>query len=206
MADDGVEQSGQQEFPRFEVTRTCSSCSAALMEVISNPSGNGSHGVIGILLQLLLKIDEESVASSHSITRVSPKSIMSPFSEMGYSIDRTHAIPDFICTSPMATFCVEATTVNATRDRSGAIVPEPEASTPEEMDAYLNGYMPIKFGSALTSKLAKRYWERPHVAGKPLILAVQDFSSLLSLTRTRSAFERSISAMRMSGSAMQMAR
>jgi hypothetical protein len=47
------------------------------MEVISNPSGNGSNGVIGMLLQLLLKIDEESVASSHYITRASPKSIMS---------------------------------------------------------------------------------------------------------------------------------
>ncbi len=90
----------------------------------------------------------------------------------------------------MATFCVEATTVNATRDRSGAIVPEPEESTPEEMDAYLNGYMAIKFGSALTSKLTKKYWERPNVAGKPLIFAVQDFSSLLSMLRTRTAFER----------------
>jgi hypothetical protein len=119
--------------------------------------------------------------------------LFATFSEMGYSIDRVHAIPDFICTSPMATFYVEATTVNATRDPSGTIVPEPEVSTPEEMDAYLNGYMPIKFGSALTSKLAKKYWERPHVAGKPLLFAVQDFSSLLSMTRTRSAFERYIS-------------
>jgi hypothetical protein len=115
------------------------------------------------------------------------------FSEMGYYIDPTHRIPDFICTNPMATFCVEATTVNATRDHSGTIVPEPEISTPEEMDAYLNGYMPIKYGSALTSKLAKKYWERPHVAGKPLIFAVQDFSSPQSTIRTRSAFERYIS-------------
>src|SRR5258708_37426774 len=97
--------------------------------------------------------------------------LFATFSEMGYYIDRSNAIPDFICDSPMATFCVEATTVNATRDRSGAIVPEPEESTTEEMDAYLNGYMAIKFGSALTSKLAKKkkYWERPNVAGKPLI-------------------------------------
>lgn len=119
--------------------------------------------------------------------------LFATFSEMGYSIDRTHAIPDFICTSPMATFCVEATTVNATRDRSGTIVPEPEVSTSEEMDAYLNGYMPIKYGSALTSKLAKKYWERPYIAGKPLLFAVQDFSSPQSMIRTRSAFERYIS-------------
>ena len=48
-----------------------------LMEVISSPSGNGSKGVVAMLLRLLLKIDEESVASFHQITRASPKSRMS---------------------------------------------------------------------------------------------------------------------------------
>lgn len=33
----------------------------------------------------------------------------------------------------------------------------------------------------LVGKLRKRYWELPHVAGKPLVLAVQDFSSEGSL-------------------------
>ena len=65
MADDGVEQRGQQELVRFEVTRTCNSCSVILREVISSPSGNGSKGVVGILLQLLLSFDEGSVASFH---------------------------------------------------------------------------------------------------------------------------------------------
>src|SRR5258708_1280898 len=120
--------------------------------------------------------------------------LFATFSEMGYYIDRTHATPDFICTHPMATFCVEATTVNATRDPSGTIVPEPPMNTPEEVQAYLNDYMPIKFGSALTSKLNKKYWEQPHVAGKPLIFAVQDFSSPQSMTRTRSALQRYVYA------------
>src|SRR5260370_5317937 len=118
--------------------------------------------------------------------------LFATFSEMGYSINRSNAIPDFICIRPMATFCVEATTVNATLYH-GTIVPPPEVNTPEEMEAYLNGYMPIKYGSALKSKLDKKYWERPHIVGKPLIFAVQDFSSELSMTGTRSAFERYIS-------------
>jgi len=46
------------------------------MEVISNPSGNGSNGVLGIPLQLLLKIDEESVPSSYRMAKASPKSRM----------------------------------------------------------------------------------------------------------------------------------
>ena len=35
--------------------------------------------------------------------------------------------------------------------------------------------MPIKWGSALTSKLAKKYWEKPQVAGLPLAFAIHDF-------------------------------
>jgi len=50
--------------------------------------------------------------------------------------------------------------------------------------------MPIKFGSALTSKLAKRYWKQPHMAERPLLFAVQDFSARQSMTITRSAFEK----------------
>ena len=77
MVTDGVEQSGHGELTRFEVTRTCNSFSVTLIEVISSPSSNGSNGVVGMLLRLLLTIDEESVASFHRITRASPKSIMS---------------------------------------------------------------------------------------------------------------------------------
>jgi hypothetical protein len=77
MADDGVEQSGQSDLVRWEVIRTCNSWSVVLMDVISSPSGNGNNGVVGILLRSLLKFDEDSVASFHQTTRVSPKSCMS---------------------------------------------------------------------------------------------------------------------------------
>ncbi len=59
--------------------RTCNSCSVSLIEVISSSSGNGSKGVVDSLLRLLLKMNEESVASFHHITKGSPKSRMSPF-------------------------------------------------------------------------------------------------------------------------------
>lgn len=49
--------------------------------------------------------------------------------------------------------------------------------------------MPIKFGSALFSKLQKAYWNLPNVAGKPFLFAIEDFSSPASLTYSRAAFE-----------------
>ena len=47
--------------------------------------------------------------------------------------------------------------------------------------------MPITFGSTLKSKLDKKYWEKPHVAGKPFLFAIQDFSAPGSMVYTRSA-------------------
>jgi hypothetical protein len=43
-------------------------------------------------------------------------------------------------------------------------------------------YVPIKFGSPLTSKLNRRYWELAHINGQPIVLAIQDFHYPTSMT------------------------
>jgi hypothetical protein len=48
-------------------------------------------------------------------------------------------------------------------------------------------YVPIKFGSALRSKLLKRYWDLPHVKGEPLLLAIQDFHAPGAMTWSQTA-------------------
>jgi hypothetical protein len=107
--------------------------------------------------------------------------------EMSYFIERIHAVPDFVCRGLLGTFAVEAMTVNPTQDSTGAPVALPPRKTPEELAAFASQYMPIKFGSTLTSKLAKRYWERPSAKGKPLVFAIQDFSGPASMVFTQSA-------------------
>lgn len=113
--------------------------------------------------------------------------LFATFVEMGYQIDRIHAAPDFTCVGVLGEFAVEAMTVNATRDETGGIVPAPPSNTPEQVRAFLREYMPIKFGSTLTSKLAKKYWEKPNVSGKPLLFAIQDFSAPTSMVFTATA-------------------
>jgi len=123
-------------------------------------------------------------------TRIWELYLFAAFSELNLEITRIHAIPDFCCVNPFGEFCVEAVTVNPSRDKTGDIVPPPPIDTPEQLDDYLKAYMPLRFAGVLTAKLAKRYWEKEHVAGKPLIFAVADFSSPGSMSHTRSAFER----------------
>jgi hypothetical protein len=100
------------------------------------------------------------------------------FRELGFDVSQPEA-PDFTCQAPGIAFTVEATTVSAST--SGVLADRPDPKTPEDMREFLEHYMPMKFGSSLTSKLNKKdkegrsYWERGDAAGKPFLLAVADF-------------------------------
>lgn len=109
-------------------------------------------------------------------------------SELRFGLDRSNPAPDFLAQSLRGRIAIEAVTVNPTH-RNGQLVPSPPTDTPEQRHAFLREYMPIKFGSALYSKLNKAYWTKPHVQGLPFALAIQDFSARGSMTFTRSALE-----------------
>lgn len=109
--------------------------------------------------------------------------------EAGYYLSREQNIPDFCCSGLHGELFIEAVTVGPTM-KDGQVIPPPPLDTPEAMDRYLKYYMPIKFGSPLFSKLGKKYWEQPHVKGKPFALAVADFSSPMSMVHSLSALER----------------
>jgi hypothetical protein len=96
------------------------------------------------------------------------------FTELGYSFNRDYVAPDFLCEGIPGKFFVEATTINPSADP-----PEVNEMTQE---AYFESYVPMKFGSALYSKLKRKYWEYPQVAGHPFALAIQDFHQPTSMT------------------------
>jgi hypothetical protein len=102
-----------------------------------------------------------------------------------YVFDRRYQAPDYLCQGISQELFVEAVTVNPTRQ--GNIVTEPPVPHDKrELAEYLKHYMPIKWGSALLSKLRKEYWKLAHVAGKPIVLAIQDFHAPRAMTFTGS--------------------
>ncbi len=109
--------------------------------------------------------------------------------ELGFIFDRTESTPDFVASSLRGKIAIEAVTVNPTKDDKGAEVPPPPVETEEDRLAFLRNYMPIKFGSALYSKLVKEYWAKEHIRGMPFVLAIQDFSAPGSMVFTRSALQ-----------------
>jgi hypothetical protein len=107
--------------------------------------------------------------------------VFATFNELGYTFDRTHAAPDFLCQGILGEFFVEAVTVNPTVEKGINLETGPPENELERRE-YKAHYLPIKFGSALYSKLQKRYWDLPHISGKPIVFAVQDFHFPASMT------------------------
>lgn len=80
---------------------------------------------------------------------------------------------------------IEAVTVNP-----GQNPKRPDPSPPQNTDEILelmDGYLPMKYGSPLYSKLQKKYWNMSHVRGKPLVFAIHDYHMRGSMTWSRAA-------------------
>lgn len=91
------------------------------------------------------------------------------FKKMKFEIDFTNASPDFSLSKYGNPIFVEAVTVGENPNH------DINATSPMDVINLSKDYMPAKFGSSLYSKMAKRYWELPHVEGHPFILAIHDY-------------------------------
>lgn len=104
------------------------------------------------------------------------------FAEAGHNVDRSFGRPDFLIVRDGVTAAVEAVTANPPPTKSIQPYRALGAAQPEtEMIQTLEHILPIRLGSPLFSKLNKKYWELPHVQGRPLVLAIQDFHTAGSL-------------------------
>lgn len=91
-------------------------------------------------------------------------------------IDRTKNAPDFMVTKYGKTVAIEAVIVGRKKENSISFFKEPSGqNTPTDIFEEHQEAMPIRFGSPLYSKLMKKYWELPHVAGNPIVFAIADF-------------------------------
>ncbi len=93
------------------------------------------------------------------------------FHKSDFEVDSSKQAPDFALLKFGMPIFVEAVTVGSNPNFD--II----ASTGAEVAELSKDYMPIKFGSTLFSKLNRKnkYWELPHVAGHPFVLAIHDY-------------------------------
>jgi hypothetical protein len=113
--------------------------------------------------------------------------------EQQFYLHREFTRPDYCASQNDFQVGIEAVTVNST---VGEIAPVPRNN--QEVRALLDDYMPIKFGSALYSKLKKRYWADDHMEGTPLTIAIHDFHNGNSMTWSAPAMPEYLYGVRLS--------
>lgn len=98
------------------------------------------------------------------------------FQESGHHIERGQQSPDFLLSKNGVTAGVEA--VVAALPSNHGVVPYQaiaEEKSEEQVLHDIRHTLPVRLGSPLFSKLQKEYWKQPHMAGRPLVFAIQDF-------------------------------
>jgi hypothetical protein len=96
--------------------------------------------------------------------------LFAAFDSLGFDIDQSHPQPDLLLEARGVRWAIEATTANPSPDAKRA-APEGDA----DRLPYQREELPVLLSRRLESKLRWRYWERPHVAGLPLVFALQSF-------------------------------
>lgn len=93
---------------------------------------------------------------------------------LGWTVDSESGRPDFRCRGDGLEFYVEAATAHSPGNPQTPTSPEEFF---EELEASSDNVdeVAVRFGSVLLSKAMKDYQDLPHVAGKPIVIAVQAF-------------------------------
>jgi hypothetical protein len=159
--------------------------------LISDRGYSPALGILGEMMRYYEDVDGNFVEQFQSTgfdQRIWELYIYAFVNELGYGLDRDLISPDFHCLGLLGDFFIEATTVNPADEA-------PVLNTANR-NAYFQDYVPLKYGSCLLSKLRRRYWELPHVAGHPLVLAIQDFHTAGAMTWSNSALVEYLYAIR----------
>lgn len=102
---------------------------------------------------------------------------------LDFKFDKTFSSPDFIIEKRGLKVCVEATTTNPqVEDKFRNSIENVVQLEPSELSSKVRNEVPIRFGSALQSKLSKKYWQLPQCQNKPFVIAIQAFHEAGSLT------------------------
>ncbi|OJX62916.1 MAG: hypothetical protein BGO95_10870 [Micrococcales bacterium 73-13] len=110
--------------------------------------------------------------------------------EAGHEVVQPSPAPDFRARSLVGRVLVEATTINPSRDASGALLPSMRPTTRAAVQDYVDNYLPIRFAGPLTAKLGKHYWEKPWWESLPFVIGIQDFHEPMSMTYSGQSLAR----------------
>ncbi len=102
--------------------------------------------------------------------------------EMHFEILREHNRPDFLVKKGDTVIGIEAVTVSRKDNPAQYLFHDDKIIQPNQIKEKLENETPLRFGSALFSKLSKKYWKLEHLKNKALMIAIADFHDNASMT------------------------
>ncbi|WP_083469045.1 hypothetical protein [Methylobacterium variabile] len=119
-------------------------------------------------------------------TRLWEVHLLASFREQGLLVEQPFESPDFRIANRLGGEAwVEAVTANPTVPYNH--VNAPIADVPTDRHELFSGSAALRFAKTIGNKLARRYDQLPHVAGKPFIIAIADFHASGSMMWSRGA-------------------
>jgi hypothetical protein len=120
--------------------------------------------------------------------RVFELALFAYLKEQGYDLDRSSPAPDFVIRGDVPV-AIEVTTSNPSQDAGeddAALSTSVRLGMPDDLPSSQREFV-FQAGKALRRKLLKRdaaglaYWEQPHVAGVPFVIALEPFHAASAL-------------------------
>jgi hypothetical protein len=162
----------------------------SFLRLTSGDGFSAARGIIGAMMRWYDDADGNFVEQFQTTgfdARMWELYLFAVLTEANVVVMRPHHAPDFLARALTGEFTLEATTINPSVGSDGQRVAPPEPNTAEEMKAYFQHYLPIRYAGPLTAKLRKEYWTQSAAAGKPLVFAIQDFHDTMSMVYSGTA-------------------
>ncbi|AXI04606.1 hypothetical protein HYN46_07265 [Aquirhabdus parva] len=167
----------------------------AFKRLCSEPHWVPARGIMSEMMRHFVDVDGNFVEQFQTTafdSRIWELYLYAALLELDLFVNKEHEAPDFEVSDGQSKVFIEAVIVGPSPNDPPLHPTDngmPRMRSPEEIKELLKTRAPIRFGSALYSKLNRKikYWDLRHVKGHPLVFAVADFHENQSMTWTSPA-------------------
>jgi hypothetical protein len=169
----------------FETCVPAEQISRRFAEVRDHPRFEPARDLMNAVFARMPKPEKNFITDLQTVgfdARVWELYLFAALTFTGFDVTQPHEQPDFLSRRFSESAWIEAVTANPSQGATQTV----EIPIQRIMDDLL----PIRYGTPLRRKLSAEYWKRPHVAGKPFVIALADFADEDPLRWSHSGLHR----------------
>lgn len=123
--------------------------------------------------------------------------LQAAFYELDFTIDHSNPQPDYLLSKNGVVVAVEAVTVAELEGEEESTFQPFEEQTLAALLEHVEQAMPFRFQRTLAKKVRHRpeplglpYWELPHTKGHPFVIAIHDYSKVMSMATSQGSLQK----------------